>query len=56
MTDVRYSHLAVERLTPQYRRVTFDHGPINTITADMVTLATAQPDPNTTPGAGAGSG
>ena len=36
MTDVRYSHLAVERVTPQFWRVTFDHGPINTITADTV--------------------
>jgi hypothetical protein len=27
MTDVRYSHLAVERLTPQYWRVTFDRTP-----------------------------
>jgi enoyl-CoA hydratase/carnithine racemase len=31
-----YSHFAVEGVTPQYRRVTFDHGPINTITADTV--------------------
>jgi enoyl-CoA hydratase/carnithine racemase len=30
------SHFAVDRITPQYRRVTFDHGPINTITADTV--------------------
>ncbi|MGY4770753.1 hypothetical protein ACXC9Q_27890 [Kribbella sp. CWNU-51] len=29
-------HLAVERITPQYWRVTFDHGPINTITAQTV--------------------
>jgi enoyl-CoA hydratase/carnithine racemase len=33
---MRYSHFAVERVTPQYLRVTFDHGPINTITADTV--------------------
>jgi enoyl-CoA hydratase/carnithine racemase len=31
-----YSHFAVEGVTPQYWRVTFDHGPINTITADTV--------------------
>ena len=30
------SHIAVERLTPQYWRVTFDHAPINTITAQTV--------------------
>jgi enoyl-CoA hydratase/carnithine racemase len=36
MTDTRVSHLAVERRTPQYWRVTFDHPPINTITADTV--------------------
>lgn len=36
MPDTRVSHLAVERLTPQYWRVSFDHGPINTITADTV--------------------
>jgi enoyl-CoA hydratase/carnithine racemase len=36
MSDMRYSHFAVERVTPQYWRVTFDHGPINTITADTV--------------------
>jgi enoyl-CoA hydratase/carnithine racemase len=30
------SHLAVERVAPQYMRVAFDHGPINTITADTV--------------------
>jgi enoyl-CoA hydratase/carnithine racemase len=36
MADKRYSHFAVERVTPQYWRVTFDHGPINTITADTV--------------------
>jgi len=29
-------HFSVERVTPQYWRVTFDHGPINTITADTV--------------------
>jgi enoyl-CoA hydratase/carnithine racemase len=33
---MRYSHFAVERVTPQYWRVTFDHEPINTITADTV--------------------
>jgi enoyl-CoA hydratase/carnithine racemase len=31
------AHLTVDRVTPQYWRVTFDHGPINTITADTVT-------------------
>jgi enoyl-CoA hydratase/carnithine racemase len=36
MSDTCYSHFAVERVTPQYWRVTFDHGPINTITADTV--------------------
>jgi enoyl-CoA hydratase/carnithine racemase len=36
MSDDRYSHFAVERVTPQYWRVTFDHGPVNTITADTV--------------------
>jgi hypothetical protein len=36
MTDMRSSLLAVERLTPQYWRVSFDHQPINTITADTV--------------------
>jgi enoyl-CoA hydratase/carnithine racemase len=36
MSDTRLSHLAVERVAPQYWRVTFDHGPINTITADTV--------------------
>jgi enoyl-CoA hydratase/carnithine racemase len=36
MSDTRLSHLVVERITPQYWRVTFDHGPINTITADTV--------------------
>jgi hypothetical protein len=41
MTDTRLSRLAVERLTPQYWRVSFDHRPINTIT--LVTLATASP-------------
>jgi enoyl-CoA hydratase/carnithine racemase len=30
------SHLAVERVAPQYMRVAFDHGPIITITADTV--------------------
>jgi enoyl-CoA hydratase/carnithine racemase len=36
MTDAGASHIEVERVTPQYWRVTFDHGPINTITADTV--------------------
>jgi enoyl-CoA hydratase/carnithine racemase len=36
MSDMQYSHFAVERVMPQYWRVTFDHGPINTITADTV--------------------
>jgi enoyl-CoA hydratase/carnithine racemase len=36
MSDKRYSHFAVEAVSPQYWRVTFDHGPINTITADTV--------------------
>jgi enoyl-CoA hydratase/carnithine racemase len=36
MTDVAQTHLTVERITPQYWRVTFDHGPINTITAETV--------------------
>ena len=36
MTDVQNSHLVVERVMPQYWRVTFDHGPINTITAETV--------------------
>jgi enoyl-CoA hydratase/carnithine racemase len=36
MSDTRYSHFAIERVTPQYWRATFDHGPINTITADTV--------------------
>jgi enoyl-CoA hydratase/carnithine racemase len=36
MTGMRHSHLAVERLTPQYWRVTFDHAPINTVTAETV--------------------
>ena len=36
MTDKRVSHLAVERVTPQHWRVSFDHPPINTITADTV--------------------
>jgi enoyl-CoA hydratase/carnithine racemase len=31
------SHLSVERIGPQYWRVTFDHDPINTVTADTVT-------------------
>jgi enoyl-CoA hydratase/carnithine racemase len=33
---MRYTHFDVERFTPQYWRVTFDHGPINTVTADTV--------------------
>jgi enoyl-CoA hydratase/carnithine racemase len=36
MTDADFSHFAVERLTPQRWQVTFDHGPINTVTADTV--------------------
>jgi enoyl-CoA hydratase/carnithine racemase len=36
MSDMHYSHFAVERVAPQYWRVTFDHGPINTITANTV--------------------
>ncbi len=32
-----YQHFAVERVSPQYWRVTFDHGPINAVTADTVT-------------------
>jgi enoyl-CoA hydratase/carnithine racemase len=32
----RSSHLVVERPEPQYWWVTFDHGPINTVTADTV--------------------
>jgi len=36
MTTSRAPHLFVERLTPQYWRVTFDHGPINTITVQTV--------------------
>lgn len=35
-TDVRSPHLAVERVTPEYWRVTFDHEPINTVTADTI--------------------
>jgi enoyl-CoA hydratase/carnithine racemase len=35
-TDVRSPHLAVERVSPQYWRVAFDHGPINTVTADTI--------------------
>ncbi len=31
-----FSFLAVERIAPQYWRVAFDHGPINTLTAEMV--------------------
>jgi enoyl-CoA hydratase/carnithine racemase len=30
------SHLSVERISPQYWRVTFDHPPINTVTAETV--------------------
>ena len=36
MTDTRLPHVAVERVTPQYWRATFDHGPINTTTAHTV--------------------
>jgi enoyl-CoA hydratase/carnithine racemase len=36
MTSTGISHLVVERTTPQYWRVTFDHPPINTLTADTV--------------------
>jgi enoyl-CoA hydratase/carnithine racemase len=36
MTDVRPSHLTVERVAPEYWRVTFDHPPINTTTAQTV--------------------
>ena len=36
MSNNRYSHFAVAHVTPQYWRVTFDHGPINTITAETV--------------------
>jgi len=36
MTDADFSHFDVERMTPQYWRVTFDHEPINTVTADTV--------------------
>lgn len=36
MTDVPYSHFAVDRLLPQYWRVSFDHGPINTVTAETI--------------------
>jgi enoyl-CoA hydratase/carnithine racemase len=36
MTDLPFSHFAVERVTPRYWRVAFDHGPINTVTADTV--------------------
>jgi len=30
------THFAVEQITPQYWRVSFDHAPINTVTADTV--------------------
>jgi enoyl-CoA hydratase/carnithine racemase len=36
MTDAALSHLEIERLLPQYWRVTFDHGPINTMTAQTI--------------------
>jgi enoyl-CoA hydratase/carnithine racemase len=36
MTDATRSHLTVERVLPEYWRVTFDHPPINTITAATV--------------------
>ena len=36
MTTNTTPHLTVDRVTPQYWRVTFDHGPINTITAQTV--------------------
>jgi enoyl-CoA hydratase/carnithine racemase len=36
MTTPATPHVVVERLTPQYWRVTFDHGPINTVTAQTV--------------------
>ena len=36
MTDHQYSHFAVDRLLPQYWRVSFDHRPINTVTAETV--------------------
>jgi enoyl-CoA hydratase/carnithine racemase len=36
MTDRPYSHFAVDRLLPQYWRVSFDHRPINTVTAETV--------------------
>ncbi len=36
MTTNTTTHLTVDRVTPQYWRVTFDHGPINTITAQTV--------------------
>jgi enoyl-CoA hydratase/carnithine racemase len=41
---MRYSHFAVERVTPQYWRVTFDHPPINTVTADTVAELSALVD------------
>jgi enoyl-CoA hydratase/carnithine racemase len=37
MTNAHPSHLIVERVTPEYWRVTFDHPPINTTTAQTVT-------------------
>jgi enoyl-CoA hydratase/carnithine racemase len=36
MTSTATSHFVVERITPQYWRVAFDHPPINTVTADTV--------------------
>src|SRR5262245_25011765 len=36
MSSSRQAHLAVERIKPQYWRVAFDHGPINTVTAETV--------------------
>lgn len=35
-------HFSVERVTPKYWRVTFDHGPINTITEARSTTNKAQ--------------
>jgi enoyl-CoA hydratase/carnithine racemase len=36
MSDTRYTHFALQVRTPGYWRVTFEHPPINTITATMV--------------------
>ncbi|SCG74849.1 enoyl-CoA hydratase/isomerase family protein [Micromonospora inositola] len=36
MSDTRYTHFAIEVRTPGYWRVTFQHPPINTITATTV--------------------